>query len=143
MELATLKITDFEPGKSLTHTWQVQEKEIDLFAELSGDFNPLHMDGEFAKKAGFEGRVSHGFLLGTKLTGIIGMKFPGENGVLLEQNLGFAKPIYAGDEITFNISVKEVWQELSVVEFKVKATRPNGEKKETVARGSYRCKIHS
>lgn len=143
MELKSLKLSDFYVGMSDSHDWKVQESELDQFANLSGDLNPLHMSDEFATKNGFEGRVVHGFFIGAKLSGLIGMLLPGENGILLEQNMIFLKPVHVGNLLTFKIEVVDVKESLKVVEFKFQVTKNDNDKIVKVARGRFLCQIHS
>jgi len=77
----------------------VSEEDLTKFAELSGDYNPLHMDEEYATKTEFGVRVVHGFLLGAWVSRLVGMELPGANALLLKESLAFKKPVRIGDEI--------------------------------------------
>ena len=76
---------------------EISEKIVTKFAEISGDFNPLHMDESFASKTPFGKRVVHGMLLASFLSKLVGMKIPGENGVYFSQSMNFRKPCFIGD----------------------------------------------
>jgi len=138
-----LTLADIAVGNSVTIEWTVKESEIDAFADLSGDFNPLHMDADYAREAGFGQRVAHGYLLGAKISGLIGMKLPGQRCLLLEQTLAFPNPVYAGDRVTIRAQVKERHEEMSVIVLKLRAETDRTEKPITVARGTVTCKILS
>ncbi|MEQ8441484.1 MAG: MaoC family dehydratase [Alphaproteobacteria bacterium] len=138
-----LTLDDVEVGMSVAIDWQVTEREIDDFAQLSDDRNPLHMDSHYAVGAGFEGRVAHGFLLGAKLSGLIGMKLPGRRCLLLDQALSFPNPVYAGDRVTIRAEVKELHREMAVLVLKVRAESTHKGSVKTVARGTVTCKILS
>ena len=76
---------------------EISEDIVAKFAEISGDFNPLHMDDSFASNTPFGKRVVHGMLLGSFLSKLIGKKIPGENGVYFSQTMNFRKPCFIGD----------------------------------------------
>ena len=69
------------------------------FAKISGDFNPLHMDEQYAKKTKFGKRVCHGMLLGSFFSRLVGMYLPGKNALYFSQNLNFVEPCFIGDVI--------------------------------------------
>jgi 3-hydroxybutyryl-CoA dehydratase len=78
---------------------KITESMIDNFASLSGDYNPLHMDSNYAKTTSFEKRVVHGMLLSSFFSQIVGMHIPGKNALYLSQTLRFVSPCYINDEI--------------------------------------------
>ena len=69
------------------------------FAKISGDFNPLHMDEQYAKKTKFGKRVCHGMLLASFFSRLVGMYLPGKNALYFSQNLNFIAPCFIGDKI--------------------------------------------
>lgn len=142
-EAADLTIDDIEPGRVSEWLWTVTEAEIDAFADLSGDHNPLHIDGDYARAQGFPGRVAHGFLLGAKLSGLIGMQLPGRRCLLLDQKLAYPNAVHAGDRVRILATVKECHEALSVIVLTVKATVERDGKAQTVGRGAVTCKILS
>jgi len=77
----------------------VNEKLEEDFAKISGDFNPLHMDEQYAKETKFGKRVCHGMLLGSFFSRLIGMYLPGKNALYFSQNLNFIEPCFIGDVI--------------------------------------------
>ena len=77
----------------------INEKLEEDFAQISGDFNPLHMDEQYAKKTKFGKRVCHGMLLGSFFSRLIGMYLPGKNALYFSQNLNFIEPCFIGDVI--------------------------------------------
>lgn len=74
-------------------------EDVDNFAKLSGDYNDLHMDDEFAARTQFEQRVVHGFLQASLLSRLIGMKIPGPGALYLHQSMDFKSPVFIGDTI--------------------------------------------
>ncbi|MBS3076649.1 MaoC family dehydratase [Candidatus Pacearchaeota archaeon] len=77
----------------------ITNEDLDSFAKIVGDYNPLHCDVEFAKKKGFKDRVVYGMLAGSLFSTLVGMVCPGKNNLYLSQNLNFREPIYAGEEL--------------------------------------------
>jgi len=77
----------------------IDEKLQEDFAKISGDFNPLHMDEQFAKKSKFGRRICHGMLLSSFFSRLIGMYLPGKNALYFSQNLNFVEPCFIGDKI--------------------------------------------
>jgi 3-hydroxybutyryl-CoA dehydratase len=75
----------------------IDEKLVEDFAKISGDFNPLHMDEQFAKKSKFGRRVCHGMLLSSFFSRLVGMYLPGKNALYFSQNLNFIAPCFIGD----------------------------------------------
>ena len=75
----------------------IDEKLERDFAKISGDFNPLHMDEQYAKKTKFGKRVCHGMLLGSFFSRLVGMYLPGKNALYFSQNLNFVEPCFIGD----------------------------------------------
>ena len=145
MSSNSFSLKDIFVGQEVDHVWQVTAKQIDQFALLSGDYNPLHVSAKYAVDNGYQDRVAHGFLFGAQLSGIIGMLLPGERCLLLEEQLAFPEPIYPKDTILINCTVKKIWEDLSLIELKVKAKKKtiDGRESQTVARGKVQCKIRS
>ena len=85
----------------LEHYFEIimNEKLEEDFAKISGDFNPLHMDEQFAKKSKFGKRVCHGMLLSSFFSRLVGMYLPGKNPLHFSQNLNFVEPCFLGDKI--------------------------------------------
>ena len=140
-----MELAEILPGMSISDIWHVNADEIAEFAKLSGDFNPLHMDRDYAHNAGYQGQVAHGFLLGAKFSGLLGTKLPGKRCLLLEQSISYPNPIIVGDNISLSIEVKNVHSELAIVELKASAIKISApeELNLQVARGKVTCKILS
>jgi 3-hydroxybutyryl-CoA dehydratase len=83
-------------GMSASVEFAVTADEMRRFADLSGDYNPLHLDTSFARAKGFDGVVVYGGLLIAKVSQLIGMKLPGRDAVWIGLSLQFSKPLYVG-----------------------------------------------
>ena len=108
-------MTDFEIhtfdeipiGYTKNFSVKIDEEMLDNFANISGDFNPLHMDEQYAKTTQFKGRVCHGMLLTSFFSRLIGMYIPGKFSLYFSQSLNFRAPCFIGDEITITGTVIE------------------------------------
>jgi 3-hydroxybutyryl-CoA dehydratase len=92
-------------GQSASYTKQVRERDVQMFAEISGDKNPVHLDEEFAAGTQFGERIAHGMLTGAFISAAIAMELPGPGSIYLGQTLRFTRPVKLGDTITVNIEV--------------------------------------
>ena len=99
------KFEDIQIGDSVSLKKSIQEKDVEAFARLTGDTNPLHMDESFAKKTKFGARVSHGMLTSSFVSTLIGMNLPGRGSVLTNISLDFKKPVFIGDTLIASIEV--------------------------------------
>ena len=112
-------------GYKTTHMKTVTEKDIELFAEVSGDFNPVHVNEEFAQKTFFGGRIAHG-ILSISFVSAAGAKFPGLV-ILLSMSSKFLKPVKIGDTITAVAEVTAARKEKGIITLKNTCTNQNGE----------------
>jgi len=81
-------------GKTFDHNFKFKQEDVDNFAKASGDFNPMHLDEEFAKTTIFGRRIVHGFLGGSVFSKIFGTVYPGHGTIYLNQNMVFYKPMF-------------------------------------------------
>jgi 3-hydroxybutyryl-CoA dehydratase len=78
-----------------------------MFGQVSGDYNPLHFDEDWAKTTMFKGRIAHGILTATYVSTVIGMKLPGPGTIYISQSMKFRRPVRIGDEITARVEVTD------------------------------------
>lgn len=104
----TLYIEDISVGMTADYRKTLTETDVVLFAGLTGDNNPMHIDEEFAAETRFGGRIVHGLLTSSLLSSVIGMKMPGPGCIYMSQNLRFLKPVKIGDTVTARTTVVEV-----------------------------------
>jgi 3-hydroxybutyryl-CoA dehydratase len=81
--------------------------DIDTFSQLTGDENHIHLDDDFAKNKGFEGRICHGMLVSSYISKILAMDFPGTGTIYLNQFLSFKSPVYPNKQLKYCLTVKE------------------------------------
>jgi 3-hydroxybutyryl-CoA dehydratase len=111
----------------LKHSFEViiNEELVEEFTKISGDFNPLHTDEEYAKITKFGKRVCHGMLLASFFSRLIGMYLPGKNALYFSQNLNFVKPCFIGDKITVHGEIIDRSEATRMI--KIKTTVKNQE----------------
>ena len=98
-------------GQSADYKRKITEQDIERFAEVSGDHNPVHMNEEFAKTTMFKGRIAHGLLSASFISTVLASKLPGPGTIYLSQELKFLRPVRIGDEITVTVEVIEKVEE--------------------------------
>ncbi|WP_293932680.1 MaoC family dehydratase [Iodobacter sp.] len=102
---------DLALGLSAEYRKTITETDVILFAGISGDNNPMHIDEEYAAKTRFEGRIAHGMLSASLISTVIGTRLPGAGAIYMGQNLKFLKPVKIGDTVTALVTVLELLQE--------------------------------
>lgn len=106
--MVTVYLDDLKPGMSATIDNEVTDHHVQLFAEATGDFNPLHFDEEFARKTLFRGRVAHGVLSVGFISALIGTRLPGEGTIFVSASIVFKSPVRIGDTVTTICTVRAV-----------------------------------
>lgn len=106
-ELTNFPYADIELGQTATYSKPVGEQEVLLFAAVSGDINPLHLDPEYARTTPFGERIAHGMLTGGLVSAAIAMKLPGPGTIYRSQSLRFRAPVKLGDTLTVQLEVTE------------------------------------
>ncbi len=117
-----IEIEEIEIGMSVSYSQTITDKDIKQFAEISGDYNPIHLDEEYAKKSRFKKRIAHGMMTASYFSALFGTKIPGEGCVYTSQNLKFKKPVYIGDIVTAIVEVTNVDLSKRKVLFKTTCT---------------------
>jgi acyl dehydratase len=105
----------FKVGDSAEITKTIEQADVDAFAAVTGDHNPVHVDEEFAKTTRFGKRIAHGMLTASLISAVLANKLPGEGSVYLGQTLQFVAPVFPGDEITARVTVKEIREDKPIV----------------------------
>ncbi|GGJ91154.1 MaoC family dehydratase [Pseudomonas matsuisoli] len=96
-----------EVGQHAIVEKKVEERDVLLFAAVSGDNNPVHLDETFAATTVFRERVAHGMFAGALISAAIACRLPGPGSIYLGQHLNFAKPVKLGDTLSVQITVLE------------------------------------
>ena len=123
---------ELEIGEEASFSKTITETDVNLFAGISGDFNPLHVNEEYARQTPFKTRIAHGALPHSLIAPVLGMKLPGMGTVLVEITSRFKAPTFFGDTITATAKVAEKIEEKQWVRMALTWTNQRGE---TVAEG--------
>jgi HAD superfamily hydrolase (TIGR01459 family) len=103
-----LAFEDLQLGWAAETVRHVEAADIDAFAKVSGDYNPIHVDEEFAATTVFKSRIAHGMLSGAYISALMASRLPGKGSVYLSQTLRFLRPVRIGDDVTVRIEVVEL-----------------------------------
>ena len=98
-------INDLEIGQAAEFSKTVTETDVAFFSAISGDFNPLHVDAEYAARSQFGARVAHGPLTLALCAGVLGMRLPGLGTIAVTNRIEYRRPVYIGDTITSRVEV--------------------------------------
>ncbi len=99
---------ELQVGLAAERTRLVSDELVIRYAELTDDFNPVHVDEAAAAKSRFGGRIAHGMLSGGLISAVLGMDLPGPGALWLSQQMKFTRPVMIGDSITTRVEVLEV-----------------------------------
>jgi 3-hydroxybutyryl-CoA dehydratase len=122
-----MRIDEMHVGDVAELAKTVTESDIALFAGVTGDFNPVHIDAEAAKQSVFGERIAHGMLSAGFISAVIGMRLPGSGSIYLSQTLRFTKPVRIGDTVTARVEVLEVLTAKRRVRLATSCRNQNGE----------------
>lgn len=120
-------MSDLTLGESATFTKTITEADVILFAGITGDFNPVHIDDVYAKTTMFQGRIVHGCLISSLFSTILGTKLPGYGSIYLGQESKFLKPVRINDTITATVTITEMNVERNRCKLETTAHNQNGE----------------
>lgn len=94
-------------GYTFQYTFEFTQEQVQQFARVTGDHNPVHLDKEYAATTPFKRPIMHGFLSGSVFSRVFGTTYPGEGTIYLEQNMSFKRPMFAGQPYVAKFSVTE------------------------------------
>ncbi len=106
-QLGNFTYDEIAIGQTARYSKLIEERDIQLFAAVSGDVNPVHLDAEFAAGTPFGERIAHGMLTGAIISAALAMELPGPGTVYLSQSLKFRLPVKFGDTITVALEVTD------------------------------------
>ena len=104
----TICIEDIEMGMTRYIRKIITDRDIELFAEISTDHNPVHLDDDYARDTIFEGRIAHGMLTAGLISAVIGEQLPGHGTIYMSQNLKFLAPVRPGDLVHAEVKVVDM-----------------------------------
>lgn len=121
-----MKFEELKVGMTDCITKTITAEDIDKFAEVSLDENPVHLDEEYASKTIFKKRIAHGILVSGLISAVLGTKLPGEGAIYMGQELKFMAPVYIGDTITATVEIIELIAEKNRVVCNTICTNQDG-----------------
>lgn len=101
-------LEDLETGMVEQFSKTVTEADIVLYAGVTGDTNPLHLDQDYAETTMFKGRIAHGMLTAGFVSAVLGTRLPGPGAVYVDQSLSFKRPVRIGDTVTARVAVTSI-----------------------------------
>lgn len=116
----------YEVGQQAWMTKTISESDVYLFAGITGDLNPAHINEVYAQKTQFGRRIAHGMLSAGLISSVLGMQLPGPGTIYLSQTLKFLSPVYIGDTITAMAMIISLDQERNRAVLKTEAVNQNG-----------------
>lgn len=122
-----LAYADMNVGDSASLSKTVTESDILSFAGLTMDFNPVHVNAEYAKESIFKERIAHGMLSAGFISAVLGTTLPGPNAIYLGQELKFTAPVKIGDTVTATATITEKKDEKRILKLKTVVTNQHGE----------------
>ncbi|HHP7235326.1 MAG TPA: MaoC family dehydratase [Desulfobacterales bacterium] len=121
-------IDELEIGQSARFSKTVTESDIYLYAGISGDFNPAHVNEDYASRTFFKTRIAHGMLSASFISTVIGTLLPGPGSIYLRQEVNFLAPVKIGDTVTATAEVVEIDKEKKKVRLNTTCTIQDGTK---------------
>ncbi len=114
-------------GDTFSKSREVTDELIRQFAEVSGDYNPIHLDEDFAKTTRFGRRIAHGMLGGAFISAVLGYEFSVRKIIYLSQTLKFVAPVFIGDIVTAKATIKSIRQDKPIVTVETICENQSGE----------------
>ena len=127
LNMKEYSIDEIYIGQKASFTKTITEHDVYTFAGLCCDFNPLHVNAEYAKESRFGERIAHGMLTASLYSTIIGMCIPGADAIFLGQSCRFVRPVKFGDTVTINAEVINIRKEKRIVTLKMTIVNQRGE----------------
>ncbi len=115
-------------GQEYSKIFHVTEEKGQEFPAVSEDYNRLHLDEAYAKDTMFGGRIAHGMLAASFISGVLGNDFPGDGTVYLSQELQFVRPVRYGDEITVSVTILDIEKESGRMRLRTLCRNQEGKK---------------
>ena len=122
-----LAYSDIKIGAEASFAKTITEGDVVLYAGITGDFNPIHIDAEYARQSMFKERIAHGMLVSGLISAVLGTQLPGPNSIYLGQELKFTAPVKIGDTVTAVITVTDKRDDKRIITLKTTVSNQRGE----------------
>ena len=119
-------IKELKVGESAEFSKTISESDVYLYAGVTGDLNPAHINEEYAKHTFFKTRIAHGMLSAGLISTVLGNELPGPGSVYIRQELNFLAPVHMGDTVTARAEVIEILLEENRVKLETSCINQNG-----------------
>jgi 3-hydroxybutyryl-CoA dehydratase len=120
-------IDELKTGDKAQFTKTISEADIYLYAGITGDFNPAHINEVYAKETHFKTRIAHGMLMAGFISTVVGNQLPGPGTIYMKQELEFLGPVRIGDTITAEVEVMEILEEKKHARLKTTCVTQKGD----------------
>ncbi|SFG86503.1 MaoC family dehydratase [Neptunomonas qingdaonensis] len=107
-ELHGFYLEDLSIGQSASYAKTITEADVVLFAGISGDDNPVHINAEYAAQTMFKDRIVHGMFSAALISAVLGTRMPGPGAIYVDQQISFKAPVYIGDTVTATATVIDI-----------------------------------
>ncbi len=121
-----MKYSDFKVGMKEEITKTITNEDIQKFAEVSLDFNPIHLDEEAGKNSIFGQRIAHGMISAGLISAVLGTKLPGDGAIYMGQELKFLAPVFVGETVTAICEIEELVPEKNRLTLKTIVVNQDG-----------------
>jgi len=125
--MVDLAYHEIKTGDQASLSVTITESHIVLYAGITGDVNPVHVDAEHAKESMFGERIAHGMLVAGMISAVLGNKLPGPNSIYLGQDLRFTAPVKIGDTVTVVVTVTEKRDDKRIIKLQTTVSNQRGE----------------
>lgn len=119
-------IEELELGDKASFSKTISETDVYLYAGITGDFNPAHINEDYAQNTAFKTRIAHGMLVAGFISNLLGTRLPGPGSIYMGQELQFLAPVVIGDTITATVEVIEIMTEKKRARLKTSCTNQKG-----------------
>jgi len=120
------KTAKYKVGDFATMKKTVTREDVEIYAKISGDYNPVHLDEEYASNSIFGGCIAHALFCLGMISKIVGMELPGEGTIFLNENINYKAPAYIGDEIEAKVQILEIIREKSLMTLGLECRNKSG-----------------
>lgn len=124
--LSNVTIDNISIGQKATYSKTCTEQDVQLFAVVSGDVNPIHLDADYAATTQFGQRIAHGMYTGALVSAALAIELPGPGTIYLGQELKFRAPVFIGDTITVELEVESIREDKAIVGLLCSCTNQDG-----------------
>ncbi len=122
------RILEYFEGQTASLTRTVSEADVEAFAWVTGDANPVHLDEEHAARTRFGRRIAHGMLVGSYISALLGSEFPGPGTIYMSQTMKFLRPVYLGDTVRVVATVAGYRSDRQILTLLTECFNQDGEK---------------